>query len=291
MTIGASSLKAAGPINTQRVESAQLSYSTIIHARFAALCVDFMPSGRPQGKLVRVLAGNRIRRCRGYPARVAHLAQWFAFELSAEIFRQVYVPPGYAHGIFIISQVADLEYQSTDFYNPEDEIRIIWNDSSIGIAWPVREPLLYRKDSYGYGASGSVGSAPLVARNGIVKILIAGASGQHGPCLQIALNRHEVVALDRRALDISQLSLVREAYGAFPSRAVALPPDGSWSANFFAFPASKPRLFPFQIGNFQRWRSARTTAFSRPSRIPESNYLHGRKGLLNSPSTPRPEVD
>jgi dTDP-4-dehydrorhamnose reductase len=284
-----------------------------------------------------------------------------------------------------------------------------------------------------------------VARDGIVKILIAGASGQLGRCLQIALNRHDVIALDRRALDISHLSLVREAVAAYRpamvinaaafndvdgadsrsadayavnalgprnlavataakgipllhistdyvfdgvatrpyhefdrpnplsgygasklagekaiqslnarhfivrtawlfwenganflrsmhsrssqpelravsdqygsptyvphlsaaitdssrpsptvpsiSREVALPPDGSWYANFFMFRASEPRLFPFHIGNFRRWRSARTTAFSRPSRIPESNYPHGRTGSLNSPSTPRPGVD
>jgi dTDP-4-dehydrorhamnose 3,5-epimerase len=72
--------------------------------------------------------------------------KWLSFEISAENFRQVYVPRGYAHGICFISQVADLKSQCNDLYNPEDEIRIIWNDSSIGIAWPVREPLISRKD-------------------------------------------------------------------------------------------------------------------------------------------------
>jgi dTDP-4-dehydrorhamnose 3,5-epimerase len=101
---------------------------------------------RPQGKLVRVLAGSVfdvvVDIQRGSPTWL----KWLSFELSAENFRQVYVPPGYAHGICITSPVADFEYQCTDFYNADDEIRIIWNDSSIGIAWPVREPLLSRKD-------------------------------------------------------------------------------------------------------------------------------------------------
>ena len=100
----------------------------------------------PQGKLVRVLAGTvfdvvvDIRR--GSPTWL----KWLSFELSAENFRQVYVPPGYAHGICVVSQIADLEYQCTDFYDVSDELGIAWNDSSIGVAWPVAEPLLSDKD-------------------------------------------------------------------------------------------------------------------------------------------------
>ncbi len=101
---------------------------------------------RPQGKLVRVLAGTvfdvvvDIRR--GSPTWL----KWLSFELSAENFRQVYVPPGYAHGICVVSQVADLEYQCTDFYDVSDELGIAWNDSSISVVWPVAEPLLSNKD-------------------------------------------------------------------------------------------------------------------------------------------------
>ena len=101
---------------------------------------------RPQGKLVRALAGTvfdvvvDIRR--GSPTWL----KWLSFELSAENFRQVYVPPGYAHGICVVSQIADLEYQCTDFYDVSDELGIAWNDSSISVAWPVVEPLLSIKD-------------------------------------------------------------------------------------------------------------------------------------------------
>jgi dTDP-4-dehydrorhamnose 3,5-epimerase len=100
----------------------------------------------PQGKLVRVLAGAvldvvvDIRR--GSPTWL----KWISLELSAENFRQLYVPHGYAHGICVITQFADLEYQCTDFYDPRDELRIIWNDPSIGVRWPVSEPILSGKD-------------------------------------------------------------------------------------------------------------------------------------------------
>ncbi|MGA2410364.1 MAG: dTDP-4-dehydrorhamnose 3,5-epimerase [Candidatus Binataceae bacterium] len=101
----------------------------------------------PQAKLVRVLAGTiadivvDIRRgSRTY-------LQWLSFELSAENFHQLYVPAGFAHGFCVISECAEIEYKCTDFYDPEDELRIIWNDPSIGIKWPVTAPLLSPKDS------------------------------------------------------------------------------------------------------------------------------------------------
>jgi dTDP-4-dehydrorhamnose 3,5-epimerase len=100
----------------------------------------------PQGKLVRVLAGAvldvvvDIRR--GSPTWL----KWISVELTAENFRQIYVPGGYAHGICVISDMADLEYQCTDFYDAGDELRIKWNDPQIGVAWPQTEPILSGKD-------------------------------------------------------------------------------------------------------------------------------------------------
>jgi len=100
----------------------------------------------PQGKLVRVLAGAVVDVVvdirRGSPTWL----KWIAVELSAENFRQVYVPGGYAHGICVVSEVADLEYMCTDFYDPSDELRIKFNDPQIGVRWPVAEPILSAKD-------------------------------------------------------------------------------------------------------------------------------------------------
>lgn len=100
----------------------------------------------PQGKLVRVLTGAildvvvDIRR--GSPSYL----KWISVELSADNFRQIYIPPGFAHGICITSEFADIEYKCTDYYDPCDELRIAWNDPAIGILWPVAKPILSDKD-------------------------------------------------------------------------------------------------------------------------------------------------
>src|ERR1700722_14244890 len=100
----------------------------------------------PQAKLGRAVTGSildvvvDIRR--GSPSYL----KWIAVELSADNFRQIYVPPGFAHGICITSEFADIEYKCTDYYDPNDELRIAWNDPSIGIRWPVEHPVLSEKD-------------------------------------------------------------------------------------------------------------------------------------------------
>ena len=100
----------------------------------------------PQGKLVRVLLGEvfdvAVDIRRGSPT----FLKWFGVTLSAENFRQCYVPPGFAHGFVVTSEVAEFEYKCTDFYEPADELRILWNDPAIGIAWPIPDPVLSDKD-------------------------------------------------------------------------------------------------------------------------------------------------
>jgi dTDP-4-dehydrorhamnose 3,5-epimerase len=104
---------------------------------------------RPQGKLVRVLQGEildvvvDIRR--GSPT----FGRWIGVSLSAENFRQCFIPPNFAHGFCVISDWTEFEYKCTDLYDPSDEIHLLWNDPQIGVAWPVREPLLSDKDRAG----------------------------------------------------------------------------------------------------------------------------------------------
>jgi dTDP-4-dehydrorhamnose 3,5-epimerase len=101
---------------------------------------------RPQGKLVRAIHGEifdvvvDIRR--GSPT----YRRWVGVTLSADNFRQCYIPPGFAHGFCVTSEWAEFEYKCTDFYDPTDEIRLLWNDPQIGITWPVHDPIVSDKD-------------------------------------------------------------------------------------------------------------------------------------------------
>src|SRR5207253_5045695 len=100
----------------------------------------------PQGKLVRVIRGAvydvAVDVRRGSPT----FGRWVGIELSAENMRQLYVPPGFAHGFCVVSDVASVLYKCTKFYAPKDERGIVWNDRTLGIHWPVQQPLLSPKD-------------------------------------------------------------------------------------------------------------------------------------------------
>jgi dTDP-4-dehydrorhamnose 3,5-epimerase len=102
----------------------------------------------PQGKLVRVLVGSIIDVVVDIRRDSPTYLKWISVELSADNFRQIYVPPGFAHGICITSDVADIEYKCTDYYDPNDELRIAWNDPAIGIRWPIENPILSDKDGH-----------------------------------------------------------------------------------------------------------------------------------------------
>ena len=101
---------------------------------------------RPQGKLVRVVEGSvfdvAVDIRRGSP----HYGRWVGCELSAADQRQMYVPPGFAHGFCVLTEFAQFEYKCTDFYDPDDQIAIRWNDPEIGVEWPVDAPTLSPRD-------------------------------------------------------------------------------------------------------------------------------------------------
>ena len=73
--------------------------------------------------------------------------RWFGVHLTGENFRQIYIPPGFAHGFCVLSERVHVEYKCTDFYDPGGEIGIAWNDPDIGVAWPIAAPILSAKDS------------------------------------------------------------------------------------------------------------------------------------------------
>lgn len=102
----------------------------------------------PQGKLVRVISGEAfdvavdIRR--GSPG----FGRWVAEILSESNRKQLWIPPGFAHGIYIVSDTAEVVYKCTDYYHPEDDHSLLWNDPELAIDWPLldAEPLLSDKD-------------------------------------------------------------------------------------------------------------------------------------------------
>ena len=101
---------------------------------------------RPQGKLVRVARGAVFDVAVDIDPRSATFGKWVGVTLSDENCRQLWVPPGYAHGFVVLSDVADFEYKCTDYYDPSDEVGVMWNDPDVGIVWPLEDPLLSAKD-------------------------------------------------------------------------------------------------------------------------------------------------
>ena len=105
---------------------------------------------QPQGKLVRVVRGAVFDVAVDIRRSSPSFGKWVGVELSEENHRQLWVPPGLAHGFLVLSETADFLYKTTDYYAPEYERCIAWNDPAIGIDWPIEmEPSLSAKDQGG----------------------------------------------------------------------------------------------------------------------------------------------
>ena len=105
-----------------------------------------MQRRRPQAKLIRVLAGEifdvAVDLRRGSP----RFGRSIGVVLSADNFKQCYIPTGFAHGFCVLTASADVEYKCSDIYDPADQIGILWNDPALAIEWPVTDPLLSDRD-------------------------------------------------------------------------------------------------------------------------------------------------
>lgn len=102
---------------------------------------------KPQGKLVRVVRGEVFDVAVDIRPDSATFGQWEGVILSEENKRQLWVPPGFAHGFVVTSDSADFEYKCTDYYDPTDEGAIRWDDPDLAIDWPVENPILSGKDA------------------------------------------------------------------------------------------------------------------------------------------------
>jgi dTDP-4-dehydrorhamnose 3,5-epimerase len=105
---------------------------------------------QPQGKLVRVVRGSVFDVAVDLRKSRPTFGRWAGYELNEDNHRQLWIPPGFAHGFLVLSEIADLLYKTTDCYAPEHERCLIWNDPKLAIGWPLDgEPVLSAKDRLG----------------------------------------------------------------------------------------------------------------------------------------------
>ncbi|MCL1067055.1 dTDP-4-dehydrorhamnose 3,5-epimerase [Shewanella olleyana] len=104
---------------------------------------------QPQGKLISIISGSIFDVAVDLRRDSENFGKWIGVELSAENKRQVWIPEGFAHGFVTLSELADVEYKCTDYYAPQHEASLLWNDSDLAIGWPVKSPILSEKDQLG----------------------------------------------------------------------------------------------------------------------------------------------
>ncbi len=104
----------------------------------------------PQGKLVRVAQGTVFDVAVDLRRSSSNFGRWVGVEVSADNKRQVWIPPGFAHGFLVTSGTAEVLYKTTDYWHPECERNLLWCDPTVGVQWPLRgEPKLALKDAAG----------------------------------------------------------------------------------------------------------------------------------------------
>ena len=102
---------------------------------------------KAQGKLVRVIHGEIFDVAVDARPGSSTYGKWIGERLSDENFHQLYIPPGFLHGFYVMSPQAEVEYKCSDYYDPKDEVGVVWDDPGLAIQWPVKEPLfLSEKD-------------------------------------------------------------------------------------------------------------------------------------------------
>jgi dTDP-4-dehydrorhamnose 3,5-epimerase len=129
---------------------------------------------QPQGKLVRAGSGEIYDVAVDLRADSSTFGKWTGLILSSENKRQLWIPPGFGHGFVVLSETADVLYKTTDYYAPQSERTIVWNDPDLQIAWPIHgDPVLSARDAAGI----RLRDAEVFGRSGPVKVELAALSG------------------------------------------------------------------------------------------------------------------
>ena len=130
----------------------QLNFVQDNHSRSGAKVLrglHYQDLTAPMGKLVRCTLGAIFDVAVDLRVGSPTFGQWFGVELSAENMKQMYVPPGFAHGFATLSEVAEVQYKCTGFYTLASEGTLAWNDPDVGVKWPYTDPVLSKRDSQG----------------------------------------------------------------------------------------------------------------------------------------------
>lgn len=126
----------------------ELSFVQDNHSRsqYGVLRGLHLQKTRPQGKLVSCSRGVVYDVAVDVNPNSDTFGQYVGVELTEDNHRQLWIPPGYAHGFCVLSDVADFQYKCTDLFFPEDEGGLIWNDPEVAVDWPIKQPSLSEKD-------------------------------------------------------------------------------------------------------------------------------------------------
>ena len=117
--------------------AARFVQDNLVHSGRGVLRGLHFQKAKPQGKLVRAVTGSIFDVAVDIRRRSKSLGKWVAVTLVAGDGRALWIPPGFAHGYLVLSETADVYYKCTDFYSPDDERLVRWDDPAIGIEWPV----------------------------------------------------------------------------------------------------------------------------------------------------------
>ena len=122
------------------------------HSRSAANVLrglHYQDMSAPMGKLVRCTIGAIFDVAVDLRVGSPTFARWFGLELTPENMKQIYVPPGFAHGFVTLSEAAEVHYKCTGFYAQASEGTLAWNDLDVGVVWPIQDPTLSQRDRHG----------------------------------------------------------------------------------------------------------------------------------------------